>query len=92
MTYNAPSEVFFALAFAICYGRIGDLRSRLTTAVLALAASFWPKQRERMDVHDFHATMLRLLGLDHTRLTTRFQGRDFRLTDVSGRVIEKVLA
>jgi hypothetical protein len=45
-----------------------------------------------MDVHDFHATMLRLLGLDHTRLTTRFQGRDFRLTDVSGRVIEKVFA
>jgi uncharacterized protein (DUF1501 family) len=47
---------------------------------------------DRMDVHDFHATMLRLLGLDHTRLTTRFQGRDFRLTDVSGRVLEKVMA
>jgi hypothetical protein len=44
-----------------------------------------------MDVHDVHATMLRLLGLDHTRLTTRFQGRDFRLTDVSGRVLEKVI-
>jgi uncharacterized protein (DUF1501 family) len=47
---------------------------------------------DRMDVHDFHATMLRLLGLEHTRLTTRFQGRDFRLTDVSGRVLEKVIA
>jgi hypothetical protein len=47
---------------------------------------------DRMDVHDFHATMLRLLGLDHTRLTTRFQGRDFRLTDVSGRVLEKIIA
>jgi hypothetical protein len=46
---------------------------------------------DRMDVHDVHATMLRLLGLDHTRLTTRFQGRDFRLTDVSGRVLEKVI-
>ena len=46
---------------------------------------------DRMDVHDLHATMLRLLGLDHTRLTTRFQGRDFRLTDVSGRVLEKVI-
>jgi hypothetical protein len=45
-----------------------------------------------MDVHDLHATMLRLLGLDHTRLTFKFQGRDFRLTDVSGQVIEKVLA
>jgi uncharacterized protein (DUF1501 family) len=47
---------------------------------------------DRMDIHDFHATMLRLLGLDHTRLTTRFQGRDFRLTDVSGRVLDKVIA
>jgi len=47
---------------------------------------------DRMDIHDVHATMLRLLGLDHTRLTTRFQGRDFRLTDVSGRVLEKAIA
>jgi hypothetical protein len=39
-----------------------------------------------------HATMLRLLGIDHTRLTIKFQGRDFRLTDVSGRIIEKVLS
>jgi Protein of unknown function (DUF1501) len=46
---------------------------------------------DRVDIHDFQATILRLLGLDHTRLTTRFQGRDFRLTDVSGRVIEKVI-
>jgi hypothetical protein len=47
---------------------------------------------DRMDVHDLHATMLRLLGLDHTRLTFKFQGRDFRLTDVSGQVLEKVIA
>ena len=45
-----------------------------------------------MDVHDLHATMLRLLGLDHTRLTTRFQGRDFRLTDVHGNVVKEILA
>ncbi|PYT25848.1 MAG: sulfatase [Acidobacteria bacterium] len=44
------------------------------------------------DIHDLHATMLRLLGLDHTRLIFKFQGRDFRLTDVSGRVIEKLIA
>ena len=44
------------------------------------------------DIHDLHATMLRLLGLDHTRLTIKFQGRDFRLTDVSGRVVEKLIA
>lgn len=47
---------------------------------------------ERMDIHDLHATMLHLLGLEHTRLTFKFQGRDFRLTDVSGRVIERLLA
>jgi hypothetical protein len=43
-------------------------------------------------VHDFHATILHLLGFDHTRLTFRHAGRDFRLTDVSGDVIKSVLA
>jgi hypothetical protein len=43
-------------------------------------------------VHDLHATILYLLGLDHTRLTYRYAGRDFRLTDVSGRVIHDILA
>ena len=43
-------------------------------------------------VHDLHATMLHLLGLDHTRLTYRYSGRDFRLTDVHGRVIKEILA
>ena len=45
-----------------------------------------------VDVHDLHATLLHLLGIDHTQLTYRFQGRDFRLTDVSGNVIRKLLA
>src|SRR6266513_2971301 len=44
---------------------------------------------DRCHVHDIHATILHLLGLEHTRLTFRFQGRDFRLTDVSGDVIHK---
>jgi hypothetical protein len=43
-------------------------------------------------VHDLQATILHLLGFDHTRLTYRFQGRDFRLTDVHGRVVEAILA
>lgn len=43
-------------------------------------------------VHDLHATMLHLLGIDHERLTYRFQGRDFRLTDVAGKVVKEVLA
>ena len=47
---------------------------------------------EATDVHDFHATLLHLLGFDHTRLTFRFQGRDFRLTDVHGKVVESILA
>ncbi len=44
------------------------------------------------DMHDLHATILHLLGLDHERLTYRFGGRDFRLTDVHGRVIKGVVA
>jgi hypothetical protein len=43
-------------------------------------------------VHDIHATILHLLGLEHTKLTFRFQGRDFRLTDVHGKLIDKLLA
>ena len=45
-----------------------------------------------VDVHDLHATILHLMGIDHTKLTYRFQGRDFRLTDVSGNVVQKLLA
>ncbi|MFM1802419.1 MAG: hypothetical protein RJA81_1771 [Planctomycetota bacterium] len=43
-------------------------------------------------VHDLHATLMHLLGFDHERLTYRFQGRDYRLTDVAGNVVEKLLA
>jgi len=48
--------------------------------------------RDRVHVHDLHATLLNLLGFDHTKLTYRFQGRDFRLTDVSGEVVDKLIA
>ena len=48
--------------------------------------------RDPFHVHDLHATMLHLLGVDHRRLTYRFQGRDFRLTDVHGHVEERILA
>ncbi len=48
--------------------------------------------RDRVEVHDLHATMLHLLGVDHTRLTFRFGGRDMRLTDVHGEVIHDLLA
>jgi uncharacterized protein (DUF1501 family) len=47
---------------------------------------------DRVHVHDLHATILHLLGFDHEKLTYRFQGRDFRLTDVYGLVVDKLLA
>ena len=47
---------------------------------------------DRVHMHDLHATVLHLLGLDHERLTYRYAGRDFRLTDVHGEVVEKILA
>ncbi len=48
--------------------------------------------RDKIHVHDFHATILHCLGLDHERLTYRYQGRDFRLTDVAGKVAHQLLA
>jgi hypothetical protein len=45
-----------------------------------------------VSVHDLHATMLRLLGFDHTRFTYRYAGRDYRLTDLEGTVVEPILA
>jgi len=48
--------------------------------------------RDGVHVHDFHATILHLMGLDHTRLTFRNSGRDYRLTDVAGEVVQGVLA
>jgi len=46
----------------------------------------------RVSVNDLHATILHLMGIDHKRLTYRFNGRDYRLTDVAGEVIEALLA
>ena len=45
-----------------------------------------------MHVHDFQATLLHLMGLDHEKLTYKYQGRRFRLTDVSGEVVRPILA
>ena len=46
----------------------------------------------RCHVHDYHATILHLMGIDHRRLTYRYAGRDFRLTDVHGNVVQDILA
>ncbi|MBI1916249.1 MAG: DUF1501 domain-containing protein [Planctomycetes bacterium] len=48
--------------------------------------------RDKVHVHDLHATILHLLGFDHEKLTYRFQGRDFRLTDVHGKLVKQILA
>jgi hypothetical protein len=47
--------------------------------------------QDAVDVHDLHATILHQMGIDHTKLTYRFEGRDFRLTDVAGNVIDKLI-
>jgi hypothetical protein len=52
----------------------------------------WDAVEGRVHVHDLHATILHLLGLDHERLTYRHAGRDYRLTDVSGKVVHDILA
>lgn len=56
------------------------------------AEAIGPGLKNPTSVHDLHATMLHLLGLDHERLTYRYAGRDFRLTDVHGEVIREVVA
>ena len=48
--------------------------------------------QDKVHVHDLHATILHLMGLDHEQLTYRYSGRDFRLTDVHGRVLTEVIA
>ena len=52
----------------------------------------WDAIENRVHVHDLHATILHLLGLDHERLTYHHAGRDFRLTDVHGSVVTELLA
>jgi Protein of unknown function (DUF1501) len=52
----------------------------------------WNIVEDPIHVNDFHATLLHLFGLNHLKLTYRFQGRDFRLTDVAGKVVDKLLA
>ncbi len=47
---------------------------------------------DKVHINDLHATVLHLFGLDHLKLTYKFQGRDFRLTDVHGTVVKKILA
>ena len=68
----------------------GGVKGGVTTA--ATDEIGFKAVEDRVSINDLHATMLHLLGLDHKRLTYRYNGRDFRLTDVAGTVVEKILA
>ncbi len=48
--------------------------------------------KDPLHIHDLHATILHLLGIDHERLTYKFQGRPFRLTDIGGRVFDELIS
>jgi arylsulfatase A-like enzyme len=52
----------------------------------------WHAVKDKVHVHDLHATLLHLLGIDHEKLTYRYAGRDYRLTDVHGHVVREILA
>ncbi|MFM8335484.1 MAG: DUF1501 domain-containing protein, partial [Opitutaceae bacterium] len=52
----------------------------------------WNVAKDPVHVHDLHATLLHLFGYDHTRLTYRFQGRDYRLTDVHGQIVPRIFS
>ena len=52
----------------------------------------WYSVENRVHIHDFHATILHLMGIDHTKQTFRYSGRDFRLTDMHGRVVTDILS
>ena len=61
----------------LCYGATDELGATVA--------------ENKVHVHDFHATILHLFGLEHKKLTYRFQGREFRLTDVEGEVVKGVV-
>ena len=78
-----------------CAALVKDLKQRglLDETLIIWGGEFgFNATRDRVHVHNLNATILHLLGFDHTRLTYRFQGRDFRLTDVHGTVVERILA
>ena len=94
MSAPAPAEeaiseetvLVIAAAVAAFLGKRAPIRQ-----IRLLGSAAWAQQG-RVTIHDLHATMLHLLGLDHTRLTFHFGGRDMRLTDVHGEVIREILA
>jgi hypothetical protein len=70
----------------------GGIRGGLTWGSTDELGYRYLEDGQGVHVHDLHATMLAAFGIDHERLTYRFQGRDFRLTDVHGRVVNGIFA
>ena len=64
---------------------------RIFTRICEAEAAIHDSTVDKVHLHDLHATLLHLLGLDHERLTFRYGGRDFRLTDVHGRVVHDLI-
>ena len=79
------------LAFSV-WAAGGGIRGGVTWGHTDELGYKYVDDAEAVHVHDLHATMLRLCGIDHELLTYRYQGRDFRLTDVSGRVVDGIIA
>lgn len=67
-------------------------RELLTATGMLVIGPEMLAEQDKVHVHDFHATVLHLLGIDHERLTYRYGGRDFRLTDVEGNVVQDLFA
>jgi uncharacterized protein (DUF1501 family) len=79
----------------ITYGQTDDYGYNITDSDGVVLAPQPTKENwtpGTMHIHDLNATILHLLGIDHTRLTYRYQGRDFRLTDVHGHVMHDLIA
>ena len=91
------SSIVTVICFsAICVNVMLDMRhseEQLARQTIEnLASSLDSDIGRTVEVYDLNKTILHLLGIDHTRLTYKFQGRDFRLTDVHGRVVKAILS
>ena len=89
MAENADGRGHHPLAFTVWLAG-GGVRGGLTNGATD-DFGFLPVQ-DPVHMHDLHATLLHILGLDHERLTFRHAGRDFRLTDVYGKVVHSLLS
>ena len=77
---------------SICFGCFARDGVTPEQAITEAAKIGYKSVEKRVNAHDIHATVLHQMGIDHKKLTYRFNGRDFRLTDVYGKVVHSLLA